>query len=207
MPVENWWSFNFADIALLLVMAAGALLGWRNGLARETFNLLASLVAVITGANLYLWAGWLIHTVSSLSPMTSGLVALILSVVGAVWGVRLAQARLVAWIVGQVRDFSRLQLYGSLTGAVRGLVLGSFLIVTLSLVPLQIFRGYFGEGSFVGRHLNSLVVPLYDRLIGQQLETVRQQDHILREQKKREERQMGRETLEKMSPREQGSKR
>jgi hypothetical protein len=159
--------FNFLDILVAGAALAGMLRGRRRGLALELPQLIGLLAFVLTGSTLAGLTRGLLAGMSVATGRSVGLAGLVGLFIVSTALARRFRAELAAWAARKYPAPASQKRLGGLAGGLRGLIIGSTLIVFCGLLPIGVAKKPFADGSFIGRHLIRWVVPVYDKLTGQ----------------------------------------
>ncbi len=152
--------WNLVDVAVLAYMAYGLVMGYVRGMAKEVPWALGWAVSLLTGTGIYRWTTRGMEQLSEATGLTFGIVGLIFVFVGGYFLVRRIRWRIRTYLETRFTDAKIQKTGGMIAGAVRTLLLSSFLIIFVMLLPVGPLRAPLKEGSFFGRVLNRIVLPV-----------------------------------------------
>jgi uncharacterized membrane protein required for colicin V production len=153
--------FNLVDLAVILYVLYGVWMGRRRGMARETAWAIGWAVSLLTGSGIYRWTARGLDQVGQASGLTYGIFGFVAVLVGAYLLVLRLRWRIRTQLEKRLPDPHLQKTGGMIAGGARTLLLSSFLILFIMLLPIGFLRDPFQKGSFIGRILNRIILPVY----------------------------------------------
>ncbi|MCC7519159.1 MAG: CvpA family protein [Verrucomicrobiae bacterium] len=159
---------GFVDSAVAIYVLWGLRRGWREGFPRELPRLVGAAAAIFTGSGLVLHAAHLLALAGQTTGSTLGFLSAPGLVVVSLLLVRRFRTRLAA-CAERFCPERRRRLSGAGAGALRGLALAGFVVVSAGLSGFGPVHRAFAERSVFGRTLFSTAVPAWESLTGKPL--------------------------------------
>lgn len=160
-------SFNLLDVLAVAYAGYGAWRGVRNGLSRELPRLVMILLFILTGCTLSHWMQLVFGKINAMTGHIAGGFGFIGMFAAAFLLARTFRKRFADWLRGKLPGEAIETRGGAAVGGLRTFVIACTLIVFIGLMPLGFISVPFRQGSFLGRGLIHLVVPLYEKIAGQ----------------------------------------
>ena len=124
---------NYLDIIIAIILILFAIGGWRNGIIKEAFSLVAFILGIYGALKLSDWVGGLLGKLINVSPEWMSVISFII--------VFIALALLISWLGNLISDLfasMNLGLVDKLGGLVFGIAQG-FLLVGVLILLLDFF--------------------------------------------------------------------
>ena len=160
-------SFNLIDAVALAYVAYGVRLGWKRGLSSELPRLVMILLFVLSGCTLSHWLRVIFGKINVLTGHIAGGFGFVGMFAAGMFLARLFRNRFTSWLSGKLPVEAIQKRGGAIIGGLRTLVIACTLIVFIGLMRFGIVSEPFAQGSFIGRNLIHLVVPVYEKIAGQ----------------------------------------
>jgi len=160
-------SFNLLDLLAIGYTGYGAWRGARRGLSRELPRFIMILLFVLTGCTLSHWMRVIFGKINVVTGLAAGGVSFVALFAMAFLLARHARTRFAQRLRERFPDENFQLRGGAIVGSLRSLVIACTLIVFIGLMPLGFVSLPFAQGSFIGRNLIRLIVPVYEKIAGQ----------------------------------------
>lgn len=171
----NW---NLIDLVALAYVIWGIFRGYRRGVAAELPSVVGWGVSLFTGSGIYRWTMRGFAQLSDVAGQSFGAAGFVIVLVGSYFLIRQLRRHIRTWAEKRVNEESLQKKLGAAAGGFRALLLSSFLILFLGLLPVGPLREPFTKDSFVGRVLNTVVMPVYEATHHQKQEKQEKQETV-----------------------------
>lgn len=157
---------NYLDIIIAIILILFAIGGWRNGIIKEAFSLVAFILGIYGALKLSDWVGGLLGKLINVSPEWMSVISFIV--------VFIALALLISWLGNLISDmFASMnlglvdKLGGLLFGIAQGFLLVGVLILLLDFFGIKdVLNKETREGSKLYKTSEQVATWIYDNKDG-----------------------------------------
>jgi len=157
---------NYLDIIIAIILILFAIGGWRNGIIKEAFSLVAFILGIYGALKLSDWVGGLLGKLINVSPEWMSVISFIV--------VFIALALLISWLGNLISDlFASMnlglvdKLGGLLFGIAQGFLLVGVLILLLDFFGIKdVLNEETREGSKLYKASEQVATWIYDNKDG-----------------------------------------
>ncbi len=157
---------NYLDIIIAIILILFAIGGWRNGIIKEAFSLVAFILGIYGALKLSDWVGGLLGKLINVSPEWMSVISFIV--------VFIALALLISWLGNLISDlFASMnlglvdKLGGLLFGIAQGFLLIGVLILLLDFFGIKdVLNKETREGSKLYKTSEQVATWIYDNKDG-----------------------------------------
>ena len=140
---------NVIDIAALIFIVLGVLLGFRRGLSGELARLISTVIVFLTCMHFYHpLTAWLLEnsTLSGRSAQAAAFIIMIIVLLIAATLIRYILKKIIKVAVDKKAD----KVGGMIAGFIRSMIIVVIVFIIMNMIPHEYLNRKFGEESFTG---------------------------------------------------------